>query len=221
LEVVRAMSDLRRSHPQLVFNRNLVVSVILDECKLYHSTLSAMHTQIIISYRHRKRSGKEVSEAERDARNSLLELLDRRLDAGLERIFKLLGLKYSQRDVEVAYEGLLSEKHEAQANAIDFLDNMLTGDLKRRLLPIIEESSLDVSSEEVLQKIKHRIPTEKECFELLLEGNDFKVKLAVLYLIKHQADPGYLPLVKQYTHSSNHKIKTFAIDALQVLESHV
>jgi AAA family ATP:ADP antiporter len=128
-------------------------------------------------------------------------------------------LKYSQKDVDIAYEGLLSKKHDAQANAIDFLDNLLTGDLKRRLLPIIEESALDVSSEEVLQKIKHRIPTEKECFALLLNGNDFKVKLAVLYLIRQQADPGFTVLVEEFIDSEDHKIRTFAREALLVLES--
>jgi AAA family ATP:ADP antiporter len=218
LEVVRALSELRRTRPQLKFDRAKVGTVILEECKIYHQTLSAMHTQIIVSYRNRKRSGKEVNDAERDARSSLLELLERRLDAGLERIFKLLGLKYAQRDVEIAYEGLLSKKHDAQANAIDFLDNLLTGDLKRRLLPIIEESALDVSSEEVLQKIMHRIPTERECFALLLNGNDFKVKLAVLYLIRKQADPGFTYLVEEFVDSEDHKIRTFAREAYAALQ---
>ncbi len=219
LEVIRALSDLRRAKPHLKFNRDRVLSVILEECKLYHQTLSAMHTQIIISYRNRKRSRKEISDRERDARGSLLELLERRLDSGLERIFKLLGLQYPQRDVEIAYEGLLSEKHDARANAIDFLDNLLTGDLKRRLLPIIEESVLDVYSEEVQQKIMHRIPGEKECFELLLRGNDFKVKMAVLYLIGQQADTAYLPLLETYASSDNHKLRTFALEALEALKA--
>lgn len=217
MEVVRALGELRGTKPELKFNKYKVGAVILEECTLYHQTLSAMHTQIIISYRNRKRSGKEVSEAERDARASLLELLERRLEAGLERIFGLLGLKYSQRDVAVAYEGLLSQKHEAQANAIDFLDNMLTGSLKRKLLPIIEEGAIDTSSEEVLQKIKHKIPSERECFQLLLEGNDFKVKLAVLYLIMQQGDANYRELVAEYIESEDIKISTFAKKAMEAL----
>jgi len=217
LEVVRALSDLRRLKPRLKFHRERVVSVILEECKLYHQTLSAMHTQIIISYRNRKRSGVPVSDAERDARGSLLDLLERRLDAGLERIFRLLGLQYPQRDVDIAYEGLLSKKQDARANAIDFLDNMLTGDLKRHLLPIIEESILDVSSEEVMQKIQHRIPKEQECFELLLNGHDFRVKLAVLYLIRQQGNPGYRDLVARYVADEDPKIRTFAEAALAAL----
>ncbi len=213
LEVVRALSAIRSTHPQLKFNRYKVVSVIFDECKLHHQTLSAMHTQIIISYRNRTKSKKEIGDAERDARTSLLELLERRLDAGLERIFKLLGLRYQQKDVAIAYEGLLSHKQEAQHNAIEFLDNLLTGELKRKLLPIIEDSALDISSEEELQKIKHKIPSELECFKLLLQGNDLKVKLAVLFLIAQQKEPRYLIIVEKYINDLDPKVKSFALEA--------
>jgi len=219
LEVVRALSAIRATHQQLKFNKYKVVSVIFDECKLHHQTLSAMHTQIIISYRNRNKSKKEIGDAERDARTSLLELLERRLDSGLERIFKLLGLRYQQKDVAIAYEGLLSQKQEAQHNAIEFLDNLLTGELKRRLLPIIEESALDISSEEELQKIKHKIPTELECFKLLLQGNDLKIKLAVLYLIAQQKEPRYLHIVAQYLDDPDPKIKSFAQAAHQSITS--
>ncbi len=217
LEVVRALSTMRSSHPELKFNRYKVVSSIYEECKLHHQTLAAMHTQIIISYRNRKKSRKEISDAEREARTSLLELLERRLDAGLERIFKLLGLRYRQTDINIAYEGLLSEKEEAQTNAIEFLDNLLTGDLKRKLLPIIEDSAVDITSEAELQKIKHKIPTELECFQLLLQENDLKVKLAVLYLIAQQKEVKYLPIVERYTDSEDLKLRTFARDAKEAL----
>lgn len=217
LEVVRVLSDLRKSRPELNFDKYAVVDLILEECKMYHMTLSAMHSQIIISYRNRKKSNKEISPEERDARTSLLEVLERRLDAGLERIFRLLGLKYQVKDIEMAYHGLLSDKQEARTNAIEFLDNLLTGNLKRTLLPIIEESVLDIASEEVLQKIKHKIPTELECFQFLLQGNDLKLKLAVLYLIQQQKEEKYVPIVAPYIKSDDLKLRTFAIEAIQAL----
>ena len=219
LEVVRTLSVLRAMHPELRFNRNKVVSIIYDECRLYHQTLSAMHNQIIISYRNRTKSRKEIGDSERDARTSLLEILERRLDSGLERIFKLLGLRYQQRDVNIAYEGLLSQKQEAQLNAIEFLDNLLTGELKRKLLPIIEDSAVDISSEEQLQKVKHKIPSEMECFQLLLQSNDLKVKLAVLYLIAQQKEPKYLPIVEKYLEDREPKIRSFALEAQTALRN--
>ncbi len=213
LESIRALSEIRKNHPGLKFDKYRIVALIYEECKLHHRTLSAMHTQIIISYRNRTKAKREISEEERDARTSLLEILERRLDAGLERIFKLLGLRYAQKDINIAYEGLLSDKQEARTNAIEFLDNLLTGDLKRTLLPIIEESALDTSSDEVLQKIKHKVPTEMECFELLLNSNDLKLKLAVLYLIKHQKDEKYIPLIMKFIKTDDLKLRTFAQEA--------
>lgn len=218
LEVIRALSDLRKNRSELKFDKYKVVDLIFDECKLYHMTVSAMHSQIIISYRNRKKSHKEISLEERDARTSLLELLERRLDAGLERIFRLLGLKYTQKDIEMVYEGLLNDQQEARTNAIEFLDNLLTGNLKRTLLPIIEESALDISSEEIMQKIMHKIPTELECFQILLKGNDLKLKLAVLYLIQQQKDKKYISIVENYVESNDLKLRTFAKEALQALK---
>ncbi|MGB5435761.1 MAG: hypothetical protein WBM98_07710, partial [Maribacter sp.] len=215
IEVVRAMSELRKEKPNLKFNRFKVVSRIYDECKLYHHTMSSMHTQIIVSYRNRKKSGQEVKPEEREARATLLDLLERRLDTGLERIFKLLGLKFPQSDVQIAYEGLLSPKEEARANALDFLDNLLTGNLKQKLLPIIEEATMDVSSEEAIQRIKHNVPSELECFQQLLEIPDVKLNLAVLFLIGKQRDQKYMALLTPLAQSEDAKIKTFAENALR------
>lgn len=218
LSAIQALYELKKGSKTLKFDSHKVVKAIFAECKLHHQTLSAMHTQIIISYKNRKKSRKEINDEERDARASLLELLERRIDAGLERIFKLLGLKYDPEDIEFVYEGLKSEKQELQANAIDYLDHLLTGNLKRRLLPIVENTILDTSSDDILQKITHKIPSEIECFQLLLEANDLKVKLAVLYLIRKQKDIKYLPLINKCMESKNVKLRTFAEEAFKELK---
>jgi len=221
LEVIRALSNIKRKSPRLIFNQLKVVKIIFDECKLYQKTLSAMHTEIIQQYRNRRKTKVLVSTEEREARAALLDLLEHRLESGLERIFKLLGLKYQQQDVDIAYLGLMSEKHEAQHNAIEFLDNLLTGDLKRTLIPIIENTVLDITSDEVIQKIQQKILSEFECFQLLLEANDLRLNLAVLYLIKIQNDPKYIPLVEKCILKEDEKLKAFASETLLSLQSTV
>ena len=170
-----------------------------------------MHTEIIQQYRNRRKTKVLVSDEEREARAALLDLLEHRLESGLERIFKLLGLKYQQKDIDIAYSGLMSEKHEAQANAIEFL--------KRTLIPIIENTVLDITSDEVIQKIQQKILTEFECFQLLLDANDLKIKLAVLYLIKIQNDSKYIPLVEKFITNEDEKLRGFALETLSVLQS--
>ena len=42
---------------------------------------------------------------EYSARNSLIEILEKRLDHGLQQIFTLLELEYNSKDVSIAYHG--------------------------------------------------------------------------------------------------------------------
>ena len=121
-----------------------------------------------------------------------------------------LTMKYVQEDVQNAYLGLLSPKEESRNKSIEFLDNLLTGNLKQKLLPIIEEATMDFSSEEAIQKIKHAIPSEMECFEQLLQVPDVNLRLAVIYLIGKQKDSRFKPLLERFVTDENQKIKDFA-----------
>ncbi|WP_378179829.1 hypothetical protein [Aquimarina sp. SS2-1] len=219
LECIRALSNLKAEVPELYFDKNQVAKLILEECQLYDRTLNAMHTQIIIHYLKRKKLKQQISDEEMEARESLMELLERRLDAGLERIFKLLELHYSQKDVQIAYQGILSQEQEKRTNAIEFLDLILNPNLKNVLIPIVEATVLDTSSEEVIQMISKNRLTEYECFSTILKGKDLKLKLAILYLIRHKKDPKYLLLIEPLLQNEDIKIKTFAQKAFSTMAS--
>ena len=74
---------------------------------------------------------------------------------------------------------------------------------------------MDFSSEEAIQKIKHTIPSEIECFEQLLQIPDVRLKLAVLYLMGKQRDNRFVPLLENLATDDNPKIKDFAQNALK------
>ncbi len=219
LESVTGLLKLKYDNPKLHFDKNKLAQLILDECKIYDHTLIAMHTQIIVHYLKRKKLKQSISDKELDARDSLMELLERRLDSGLQRIFKLLELKYSEKDIQMAYKGILSDNQEKRTNAIEFLDIMLNPNLKNALIPIIESTILDTSSEEVIASISKNRYTEFECFDTILKGKDLRLKLAVLFLIEQLADGSYLQLVERLLNDDNEKIKSFAKNAFQAILS--
>ncbi|MBC2838551.1 Npt1/Npt2 family nucleotide transporter [Robiginitalea sp. SC105] len=195
VEVVRALGAIRTDRPYLRFDRMKVVRRIHDECRLYQQTLTAMHSQIIGSYRNRRRGGGPVTPEEKKYRTALLDLLESRLEAGLERIFGLLGLKYPVADMQRAYQGMVSSRDSDRSRSLEFLDNLLTGTLRRRLLPILEEGSPEWGADSIPEQYEHRVPTEFECFSLLLELRDQKLVLAVLRLIEVTEDGRYRDLV--------------------------
>ncbi|MDD7885031.1 NTP/NDP exchange transporter [Flavivirga sp. 57AJ16] len=221
LECVTALAKLKEENISLHFNEREIAKLILEECKLYDSTISAMHTQIIVHYLRRKKLKQLLSENEMQARESLMELLERRLENGLNRIFKLLELRYASQDIRMAYEGILSEEHEKRTNAIEFLDMLLTPSLKGALIPIVEATILDTSSEEVIEMISKSKITEFDCFRSILEGRDLKLKLAVLYLIQQMAHVKYLPLLETLVDSYDDKVKSFARNAMNTIHVNI
>ncbi|MEX0811417.1 MAG: Npt1/Npt2 family nucleotide transporter [Chitinophagales bacterium] len=215
LECVTQLCILKEKNKSLEFNERQVAKLILEECKLYDNTINAMHTQIIVHYLRRKRLKMNLPDEEMKARESLMELLERRLENGLQRIFKLLELRYSQKDVRMAYQGILSEEQEKRTNAIEFLDILLNPDLKNALIPIVEASILDITSVEVIEAISKNKTTEFECFQNILNGKDGRLKLAVLYLINKMGDPKYTSLVVPFLHHKDEGIRDFAVKAMQ------
>ncbi len=219
LEGIRALTNLKNEAIQLHFDKHQIAKIILEECKLYDKTLNAMHTQIIVYYLNRKKSKQFLSTDEMEARESLMELLDHRLDAGLHRIFKLLELQYTQRDIQMAYKGILSDEQEKRTQAIEFLDNLLNPNLKNVLIPIIESSVLDTSSEEVIEMISKNRLSEYECFQNILTGRDLKLKLAVLFLIEKKGGKKYIPLITTLLDNPDLKLRTFAQRAFEAIEN--
>jgi AAA family ATP:ADP antiporter len=211
---VAQLSLLKETNENLEFNAKQVAKLILEECKLYDNTLNAMHTQIIVHYLRRKRQKVNMPDEEMKARESLMELLERRLENGLQRIFKLLELRYAQKDVRMAYQGILSEEQDKRTNAIEFLDILLNPDLKNVLIPIVEASILDITSEEVIEAISKNKLTEFECFENILNGKDGRLKLAVIYLINKTGDAKYINLISPFLQHKDEGIKNFAKNAM-------
>ena len=148
-----------------------------------------------------------------------MELLERRLDGNLERIFRLLGLKYPPDDILSIYQGLQSKTPDMRINAVEFLDNLLETNLKRVLIPIVETALLDNISEISIKNLNLKIPDEFECLSMLLAGNDVKVKLAVLYLISQTGNKKYLSLVQKYEGDNNPKVKTFVVQTIVALRN--
>jgi hypothetical protein len=64
--------------------------------------------------------------------------LDERLQHTLERLFRLLGLRYPPREIYAAYLAIQGKCQQAASTALEFLDNILDRDIKRYLLPLLD-----------------------------------------------------------------------------------
>ncbi|KAA3642533.1 MAG: hypothetical protein DWP98_13780 [Bacteroidetes bacterium] len=218
LESIRSLNKIHSNFPTLNIRKRDVVDKINTECKIYLQTLNMMHTQVLVSF-HKKDKKALPNISLEESRKSLMKLLESRMESHLERIFGLLGLTYPPEEMSKAYEAIQSEHADMRIYAIEYLDNLLEGNLKRLLIPIVEISILDSISEEILHDLDLKVMGEYECFKLILNQNDTKLKLAVIFLIGQLKDPRYKALLKDLLLDKNLKIRDYANNALMQLES--
>jgi AAA family ATP:ADP antiporter len=163
--VLRSLGRMREAAPNLSFGPPVVDRHILDEAKYYFVLWAAFEPFLPAT----------------DGSKPLWLLtstLEDRLKNTLQRLFYLLGLKYSPRDMREAYDALQRKSADDHAAAIDFLDSVLNRELKRVLLPLVDDTAKLSDRGRELFGIERKTP-ETALRELLHSGDVWLVCCAI------------------------------------------
>ncbi len=183
-EIMKALNKLRARFPLLRFDKTFIEAQVSEEMTRYNRLLSILiRENLILSAMKAGDSSPDERDEIIKARKLLSDALEEKLEEILEIIFRLLGLKYPAKDMYDAYLGVKSDRPNLRADAIEFLDNILETSLKRILIPIIETSPRKISLKYAQKLLGVPIPTEDECIDIILHGEDNWLKVCTLYLI--------------------------------------
>jgi AAA family ATP:ADP antiporter len=127
-KAILAIETLRRGHPGLQFPQAAIEARVVKETSRYYSALSLRYNLV---------------EHDAEAAGSLLvRALEDKLGRTLDRVFRLLGLRYAWTDVAAARYSLDHGDPRVRASALEYLDNLLGGDVRRRVMPILDVAPL-------------------------------------------------------------------------------
>lgn len=215
-EIIKALNHLRMSFPHLKFDDKRVTKRVLDEARNYVSNLGMLYSQVTAStdVAFKTTSNENASQIEK-TRQALIKTLEERLDNNLERIFRLLGLKYPPDDIYNAYLGIRSDMPNLRANAVEFLDNLLESGLKKVIIPLVESSMVDALISDIPANFDIEMPSEFECYLSLLSSDDQEVRVLMLKLIGYMKDDRYLPYLAELVDSPIPKVSKAAKLALK------
>ncbi|MFB6249987.1 MAG: Npt1/Npt2 family nucleotide transporter [Salinibacter sp.] len=90
----------------------------------------------------------------------------------LERIFRLLGIRYDQRDIYDAYLGIVSSDPQLRDSAIEFVDNLVDYQTRRYLLPLLDDPNLEQAVEIGAATFDEQIRQVDEARRYLREVDD-------------------------------------------------
>ncbi|NWG13413.1 MAG: HEAT repeat domain-containing protein [Acidobacteria bacterium] len=131
-KAIAALERLRRNRSELKFPAEPIEADALRECE----RLLTRHS-IAAHLRAERRMPEDAL---------LARALAEKVQRALDRIYRLLGLVYPWEDIAAARWAIEHDGTRGRAGALEYLDNTLKGELRRKLLPVIEEATASDSA---------------------------------------------------------------------------
>jgi AAA family ATP:ADP antiporter len=198
-QVLRALNRIRREHPELEVSGEVVDAQIVDEARRYYELLFSIESSVA---------------EDTDGKRLLIRSLEYRLDQTLERIFRLLGLRYPPDEIYDAYRAMRSPASQRRAAAVEFLDNLLDPPLKRMILPILEEHSWN-RLEPLGAELFGLTPLRPEdCVAQLIRGDDPWLRVVGLYRAGEMQMHSLEPELRQAARDSDSLVAETATHAI-------
>jgi ATP:ADP antiporter, AAA family len=124
-KVIAALDRLRRSDAPLSFARETLETHTLREGAHYFNYLS-LYSNLV--------SAKSL-----ESHDLLSKTIEQKMERTKDRIYRLLSMIYPWRDIGAAQWTLAHGDGRSRASASEYLDNILTGQLRKRIMPVIED----------------------------------------------------------------------------------
>jgi AAA family ATP:ADP antiporter len=204
--VIKALNKMRVQFPGLSFSDQAIDMFLLEELKDYYEFFLMLRSQ-------------DLNESRSQAVLQLLrKALQERMDQKIERVFRLLGLRYPPNDMYSAYNGLRSQQSHVRASAIEFLDNLLLPDLKQLLFPILEESAIDTLLARGNQRFGLEWKSRVAYLDQLIQGRDEWLQTISLYVAGSLGLVELLGAVRSAGSSQSEAVRETARHSLRMLE---
>jgi AAA family ATP:ADP antiporter len=171
-KAVAALERMRREHPDLTFKREPIEALAIKESRGYFNSLSLHHNLFV---RDRRSPDSLLARA-------LVEKMDRTKD----RIYRLLSLIYPWKDIAAARWTLQHGESRDRANASEYLDNVLGGQLRKRVMPILEDLPTDEKVRRGNVWLKTRPRDAEETLLQLINDDDQVIAAATIDVVRQE-----------------------------------
>jgi ATP:ADP antiporter, AAA family len=198
-KIILGLEEIARRLPNLRIDRHVIETAIVSEARRYYRRF------LIFFGLFGDGNDRSVNHGEL-LRQTLLENMEREK----ERVLRLLSLIYSPADIRNATAALHSSSPAKQAQAIEFLDNLLTGDVKRHVFPLFDDAPGTARFEKFLALLGLRSFDKETALRELLKQDDVWLKAATLWEIGLRGLRDFRGELQQYLNSAEHVLKETA-----------
>jgi CRP-like cAMP-binding protein/HEAT repeat protein len=169
-KALRALGRLKREHPELAIPTAPVEALVVKETNRYFNYLG-LHYNVAVN--------------DPVARNTLLaRALREKLGRTVDRIYHLLAMIYPWKDVAAARWTLEHATGRARAGALEYLDNLLTGQMRKRVIPVLDDVPLEEKVRRGNLLLKSRVRDVEDSLAQLVHDTDQVVAATAIHFVE-------------------------------------
>jgi AAA family ATP:ADP antiporter len=171
-KLLTAIDELHRQSPELTFDRKPFEALIQRQATSYFTWLS-LHYNLFVR--------------EKLPADSLLApALQEKMARAVDRVYVLLGILYPWQDVSAARWAVERGDAKARSSAIEYLDNVLTGPIRKRVLPVLEDVPLEEKVRKGNAVLSTRPRSVEETLLQLINDDDQVIAASAIYFAAKQ-----------------------------------
>ena len=198
-KIILGLEELVRRLPDLPMDQQVIETAIVAEARRYYRRFLTLFALFGDDYDRSMRNGWLLHQA-------LLENMEREK----ERVLRLLSLIYPPEDIGSATAALQSDSPAKRDQAIEFLDNLLTGDVKRHVFPLFDDAPGSERFEKFLALLGLRSFDRQAALQELLKHDDVWLKAATFWEIGLRGLRDFYGELRQYLNSKEPVLKETA-----------
>jgi ATP:ADP antiporter, AAA family len=169
-KALRALGRMKREHPELSIPTAPIEGLVVKETSRYFSYLG-LHYNVVV----------------RDpvAKDTLLaRALREKLARTVDRIYYLLAMIYPWKDIAAARWTLEHAAGRARAGALEYLDNLLTGQMRKRVIPVLDDVPLEEKVRRGNLLLKSRVRDVEDSLAQLVHDADQIVAATAIHFVE-------------------------------------
>ena len=196
---ILALEEMARRFPNLRVDREIIESAIVSDAMLYAQRFAIFY----VLFTDRQQASVKSPSLLRQA---LLESMER----VRERTIWLLSLIYPAKDIRGIWAALNSGDSAKQAYAVELLDNLLTGEVKRYIFPFYGDTLEPERFKLSLGFLGWASLDAATALRMLFEQQDTWLTAATLWEIGIRGLPGFDDKIAKYLNSENDVLRETA-----------
>lgn len=169
-KAVSALERIRRTSPELALDAAIITRHLHAEAGLAYSALTLYHNLFVAG----------GLDTESLLARSLKEKHNRRLG----RTFQLLGLLNSPSDIAAVRHSLEDDDPKVRSRGIEYLDNLLAGEVRRRVMILVEDMPADERIRKGNVIYRTRVRDVEDTVAQLLHDEDESIAAAAVLLVE-------------------------------------